>query len=65
MAIDKEELFKKLDEAGEKEVREKLAQGVYGAAKVGLVQEWLRQQEEAREIIRQRKADEIVLGRFA
>jgi len=46
--IDKEELFASLESSGEKTVREKLAQKVYGPQKIDLVHEWLRQKEELR-----------------
>jgi hypothetical protein len=48
MMPDKDALFSKLASAGEKSVREKLAQGVYGPDKINLVHEWLRQREEER-----------------
>lgn len=48
MATDKDELFAKLDVLGEKAVREKLAQKVYGIKKIPLIQEWLHQLESSR-----------------
>ena len=49
MPIIKEELFTKLDDDGEVHVREELADGSYGEKKIGLVQEWLRKKDQARE----------------
>lgn len=45
---DREKLRAKLEATGEKEVRGKLAAGLYGASKVETIKEWLRDQEEAR-----------------
>ncbi len=46
MSLDKDELRKQLDELGEQQVRENLAQKIYGEKKIPLVNEWLRQKEE-------------------
>jgi len=46
--INKDALFSELESTGEKSVREKLAQGVYGSHKIHLIFEWLRQKEEER-----------------
>jgi len=48
MISNKDEFYTKLESTGEKSVREKLAQGVYGSEKIPLINEWLRQQEEKR-----------------
>ncbi len=48
MSVDKDKLFSNLASEGEKAVREKLAQGIYGSQKEQLVYEWLRQQDEVR-----------------
>ena len=45
---DKEKLRAELKETGEKEVREKLSQGVYGSWKVETIKNWLREKEEER-----------------
>ena len=45
---DREKLRASLEATGEKEVRGKLAAGLYGAWKVKAIKEWLRDQEESR-----------------
>ena len=45
---DADKLRAELEAAGEKEVRKKLAAGVYGSWKVGTIKEWLREKEESR-----------------
>ena len=45
---DREKLRVELEATGEKEVRGKLAAGLYGAWKVETIKEWLRDQEESR-----------------
>lgn len=45
---DREKLRAELEAIGEKEVRAKLAAGVYGSWKVETIKEWLREKEEAR-----------------
>lgn len=44
---DREKLRAELEVSGEKEVRGKLAAGLYGAWKVETIKEWLRDQEES------------------
>ena len=49
MIQDKQMFFEKLESAGEKDVRERLAQGVFSKDKQPLIQEWLRSKEELKE----------------
>ncbi len=46
--IDKEKLYASLNSQGTKTVREKVALGVFGRAKLKLIEEWLCQQDELR-----------------
>lgn len=50
MPIDPQELWPKLEELGEDEVRLKVSQGVYGEKKRASVEEWLRRKEQARQV---------------
>lgn len=45
---DREKLRAELEATGEKEVRGKLAAGVYGSWKVETIKDWLREKEESR-----------------
>ena len=45
---DRKKLCAELEATGEKEVRGKLAAGVYGAWKIETIKEWLREKEESR-----------------
>jgi hypothetical protein len=45
---DREKLRAELEATGEKEVRGKLAAGVYGSWKVETIKEWLREKDESR-----------------
>lgn len=49
------DLFNKLGEIGEAQVRQNLASGIYGPKKIPLVQEWLRRQEEDRSLAQSSK----------
>ena len=71
MTPDKTELFLKLKELGEKQVRENLNQGLYsGKNKINLISEWLRQQsglkEESRfSRIEEREEESLAVAREA
>jgi hypothetical protein len=43
--MESQELWEKLEKAGLDEVRKKRAEGVYGACKLSLVDEWIHQKE--------------------
>ena len=49
--ITADELWPKLEVAGEDEVRKKLAQGAYGEQKIPLVKEWLATRERQRQSV--------------
>ena len=46
--LDQKKLRAELEASGEKEVRQKLAVGVYGSWKIKTIEGWLREKEEAR-----------------
>ena len=70
MIPSKKEFFEKLEESGDTEVREKLAQCVYGEVKIPLVKEWLRrkvaeQEEQKHAGQMQRENDALEIARQA
>ena len=56
--IDKQMFFEKLESSGEKDVRERLAQGVFSKDKHPLIQEWLRSKEESIESYASRRRED-------